>query len=546
MSAILPFAFLKSASAPVVPNLLFEWHGETTTATYSKGDASATANASVALSTTQFYDGAKAIKISGANDRYVFDWTDSPAIVNPNVGTLEFRIWFTTVGDQSIFELLVDANNRIAITIDTGGYLLLRHVAGGTTSLARTIFPILTTGVWHHVKARWDTTAHNGLYLSISCDQDQGETNSAANGTDVLGTWAGTTGSVRIGDITGVAGVYYIDALYIYDIWKTATEVYYVDPSASASTEDGTTANPYKTLNAALLGRANRVFVNPVQIRCRTSGGTADTTRVFDGYNAMQTTSSLYLNIVAETGHRAGPSWDASKYRLSTAFASGAGAGVALALNHDYIYIDGLQIEISSVAGQDANAEITYISNGDTGYLSNCHIRGSGLVNALPMRGLSSIHGVNVFNTIIDVRTSLATNEGVKNHGPSNFYSCTVLGGAGVAFDIANDSSVVGKNCYLQGDTASYRTTAPNSTLTQTTCATSDALSDTVALRNIAVNTTNFTNVSAGTENWDLPGGSALVGVGTDTSGSAAPLNFTTDIDGNARSAPWDIGACKA
>jgi hypothetical protein len=545
----LPCALFKARAGASTPNLLFEWHAEDTTVTSgtpagtSVGDTTATANASVSLSTTQVYDGTKAVKISGANDRYSFDWASSPAIVNPNAGTIDFRLYFTTVGDQSIFELNVDANNRIAITIDTGGYLLLRHVAGGTTSLARTTFPILTTGVWHHVKARWDVNAHNGLYLSISCDQDQGETNSAANGTDALGTFAGSSGSVRIGDITGAAGVYYIDALYIYDIWKTETEVYYVDPGAVGSTQTGTSANPHLSLNGALLSKANRVFVNPVQIRCLSSDGTADTTRVFDGYNSMATTSSLYLQIVAETGHRAGPTWSPSKYRLSVPFASGAGTGTSLALNHDYIYVDGLQIELSSVAGQDAAAEIVYISNGDTGYLSNCHIKGSGLVNATLIRGISSIHGINVFNTIIDVRTALATNEGVKNHGPSFIYSCTVLGGAGVAFDVANDSSITAKNCYLQGDTASFRTTAPNSDVFQTTCATSDALSTTVALRNIAINTTNFTNVTATTENWALPSGSALKDVGTNTSGDPSPFNFTTDINGATRTGTWDIGA---
>ena len=36
---------------------------------------------------------------------------------------------------------------------------------------------------------------------------------------------------------------------------------------------------------------------------------------------------------------------------------------------------------------------------------------------------------------------------------------------------------------------------------------------------------------------------SPLQGAGTNTSGDAAPMNFTTDIDGDTRDSTWDIGA---
>jgi hypothetical protein len=75
-----------------------------------------------------------------------------------------------------------------------------------------------------------------------------------------------------------------------------------------------------------------------------------------------------------------------------------------------------------------------------------------------------------------------------------------------------------------------------------TTCASSDATGS-AGLQNIAANTTNFTNVTAGSEDFHLPAGSALIDVGTDTSGDAAPLNFTDDIDGVTRTGTWDIGA---
>jgi hypothetical protein len=66
-----------------------------------------------------------------------------------------------------------------------------------------------------------------------------------------------------------------------------------------------------------------------------------------------------------------------------------------------------------------------------------------------------------------------------------------------------------------------------------------------VGLQSIAYNTDTFVNVTGGSEDFHLAadGLSPLQGTGTDTSGDAAPMNFTTDIDGDTRDATWDIGA---
>jgi hypothetical protein len=87
-------------------------------------------------------------------------------------------------------------------------------------------------------------------------------------------------------------------------------------------------------------------------------------------------------------------------------------------------------------------------------------------------------------------------------------------------------------NCYAQqGSGAAY-----NGSITKTTCASSDS-SGSAGLQNIAASTATFVSVSAGSEDYHLAAGSALIGAATDLSGS-----FTTDIDGDARSS-WDIGA---
>lgn len=544
-----------SAKSKVSANsqLLFEWHAESATVTSgtpagsSVGDTTATATGAVSLSATQAYDGTTSLKVSGANNNYAFDWVKTPAIVNPNAGTLEFRIYFTTIGDQMIFEFQADASNRIYAGIDSAGYLYFRSTYGGTASLSRTAVGILSTGQWYYAKCRWDTTPHNGCYINVSCDTTNGEGNSAYNGTDPLGIFAGSTGTVKFGDTLGATGVYYLDAIKIYNTWQVQTETYYADPSASASTEDGTTAQPYKSAQAAMVAKCNRPFLNPIQILCRTSSSTADLVRLNDfSLGQMVTTASCFLSIANDTGHRAGKTWDDTKYHLTPAFIPGSGTGTAVAMNHNYVRIDGLQLGISSIAGQSSEAaELVYLSLASTGWVSNCLIKGSNVNNSGAnniLRGISSINGINVYNTIIDVRTSHTGNQAVKNHGASFLYNCTVLGGLGIGVDVANASTVVAKNTYMQGGTSSFAVVDVGS-LTQTTCATSDALSTTGSLRNVAVNTTNFTNVTTSTEDWSLPVISALKGTGTDNSSDTAPFNYTTDIEGTTRVVPLSIGA---
>ncbi len=313
-------------------------------------------------------------------------------------------------------------------------------------------------------------------------------------------------------------------------------ETYYVDPSAGGSSEDGTTGNPYLSLNGALAGKCNKTFTDSIQIRCRTGSSTPDTTRVYDGgLSSMVTTSSFYLEIIAETGHSAGPSWDATKYHLYPAY--GTQAGTALALSHDYIRVNGLQIGISS---QTNTAEIVYWSNGDTGRMVNCLVRGAES-SAYLTRGLSSIDGVNLINCVF---YAIGTNVGsscIKNHGNSNYYSCTFIQGGGIITVDITDGTCVAKNCYAAGASYKCYNIEAAGSLTMTTRASSDT-TGTSGLQSIAVNTTNFTNVTSSTENYRLPVGSALINVGTDTSGDSSPFNFTTDMEGGTR-ATWDVGA---
>ena len=84
------------------------------------------------------------------------------------------------------------------------------------------------------------------------------------------------------------------------------------------------------------------------------------------------------------------------------------------------------------------------------------------------------------------------------------------------------------KNCYSGNSSVDY------SGATTTTCASSDTTGDT-GLQNIAHDTATFANVTPATADYRLVADSPLIGVGTNTTGEASPLNFHTDFEGGRR-----------
>lgn len=532
----------------------FEWHGENTTVTsgtpagHSTGDTTATANGAVSLDATTFYDGTKSIKVAGANQNYEFAWNND--LLSPTQGTIEFRLRFTTLGGgQTIFELRVDANNRIYIDVDSGGYMSLVRVMGGTITRARLNVGTVTTGKWYYVKARWDSVAHNGLYQSITCDETIGESNSANNGSDAPGTWAGTTGTLKFGDVNGVASVYYLDSIKTYTTWRVAPEVIYVDPSFGG-TADGSAAAGYASVSACLAARVNKPLINPVEIRCKTSGGTADTTRVDIGaLGQLVTSSSCYLEIKADTGHEAGTAWNSSKYRLEVAYASST--GTAINCPKSYVRLTGLQIGISGT--QSGTAEVVYWSGLDL-RMSYCMVRG--LYSATQTTRCMSVSTAGstcyLWNNIfygIGAHNGGAT-ANLQNHGVTYVSSCTFIGYGAINVNNAADGNITLVNCYAGGAITACFQQDPVTTgswASSYIVSSDSSATGTGSQTGKAVDTTQFSVVSpAGSEDFSIPGsGSALYHTGTNTTGLAAPLNFVDDINRETRVA-WDVGADKA
>ena len=261
--------------------------------------------------------------------------------------------------------------------------------------------------------------------------------------------------------------------------------------------------------------------------------------------NGLTTDATHYLLVYTTTAARQDPhsvAWDTGAYNIVPTAARG------LVISDENVKINGLQISSTTPNG-DGFHVVDILGNFSAANqieLSNCIIKGHGHATYV-QSGLrisdGNIH-VRAWNLIIYNIGAASGNNGVlvNDYGGEELYlySSSIVGtGTRGIWGRSAGNTVICKNCYVGGFTTQYV-----DTITKTTCASSDTTGS-VGLQNIAADTDTFVNVSAGTEDFHLAadGLSPLQGVGTDTSGDAAPMNFTTDIDGDTRDATWDIGA---
>ena len=263
----------------------------------------------------------------------------------------------------------------------------------------------------------------------------------------------------------------------------------------------------------------------------------ADTTAVTIPATIL-TSATCYLKIYTTAAARFNPHgpWDTGAYILQKS------NGTTLINNCDYVWLDGLQIETASAGATRYvismnNVNLTVTNNWF--YISNCILKGHGhaTYDCLLIKLDEDNANVYIWNTIGFNNTAAAGNYGVSVAGCAvvKIGSSTFIGGEYGIRKISG-ATPVAKNCYFGGAlTADYA-----GTITKTTCASSDSTGST-GLQGILVSETadsthaGFVSIGAGTEDYHIKVGSPLIGVGTDTSGDAAPMDFTTDIDGDAR-----------
>lgn len=290
----------------------------------------------------------------------------------------------------------------------------------------------------------------------------------------------------------------------------------------------------YTTLAAAVAGEATDLTATGmlyIKIEGDWSGGPDTTTVDFDGYT---TDATHYIKVYTDSANRASTTWNTSKYVFQITDAN------AFMVREDYLWIDGLQVEIVNQTTTRAFFQNITRSSGAI-KLSNSILRGNGGAQQLKM----NITTTGVFSTFYmwncicykwgSNADSYFTND--ISGQTWNVYNCTFIWPstttAGCRLD--GGTALVMKNCYSGGNTSGRDYFG---SITMTTCASSDTSGD---IDNIAINTTNFTDVTIdGGEDWSLPEGSGLIDQGTSDPGSGL---FNDDINGATRGASWDIGA---
>ena len=282
----------------------------------------------------------------------------------------------------------------------------------------------------------------------------------------------------------------------------------------------------YTSLNAANTGEKGDIKTSDeyIDFECKTFQDTTSVT--LDGWT---TDAPNYIRIYTLSSDRHDGTWSTDKYRLEAASAS---SGI-LINTEQYVRVEGIQIrntQVSPSGTASVYREIVIAGTNSDVRIEDCIFRDGRF--SVRLESIISGATVYMFNNMIYGSTvgALAT---VHANTTLSSYSNALIG---VTYGIFNVlGTITAKNCYCKG------TSAYSGTIAKTTCASSDT-SGSAGLQNIAYDTNNFIGITPGSENLHLPSGSALINVGTDTSGEGAPLNFTTDIDGDTRSGSWDVG----
>ena len=299
----------------------------------------------------------------------------------------------------------------------------------------------------------------------------------------------------------------------------------------------------YTTLAAAIAGEliANADLVTmegKLNIEIGGSWSSPDTTYAL--INGFTTSATYYVNIYTDSSNRASGPWSANKYNLLVANTD------CIGIQDNFVRLDGLQIGHPSVDGHDQiGICILNLSDPNEIHISNCLLQMStqGTYREPGIYVYDADAIVKIWRTIIYGYDNLSSSGHcavwVELAATVEIYSSILFGGYhGVRLETVVATV---KNCYASNTAGGGN--CFDGVDTMVTCASEDN-TGTAGLQTIAADTDQFVNVTGGSEDFHLAGvGSALYNVGTDTSGDSAPLNFNTDIDGDAMGATWPVGA---
>lgn len=289
----------------------------------------------------------------------------------------------------------------------------------------------------------------------------------------------------------------------------------------------------YSSLAAAEAGeQGNLVSLDrQLTIECYASAAGDSTQVTIDGWT---TDATRYVRVVCPAGERHAGAWDAAKYHLSLTTVGSPGG--AITNSEDYTRLEYLQVRntIGSPGAFDCGVYDT--ANGIL--VDGCILRGGYTGAKMGSNG--------------DLRNTIAY--GCSHSGAfinanattiAKAQNCTLIGGE-IGLETSADTNYpLAKNVYGHGSTGGfYGQGTLGAFVNKTNCMSSDTTATinnggaTNCTNSVGHNTTNFTNVTGGSEDYRLPSGSALIDAGVDLSGT-----FTNDLDGTTRSGTFDVGA---
>ncbi len=258
----------------------------------------------------------------------------------------------------------------------------------------------------------------------------------------------------------------------------------------------------------------------------------SDTTRVLvDGWI---TDAAHYIRIYTPVTERHDGKWNTAKYRLEPP----ATWYNALDIREAYTEVDGLQIKRATASGTTNKADILLYSGATDCTIKNCVLTSDGVSTHGIDIGTSITH-TYIYNTLIyDL-----SNQAIMGYSNAFIYNVTAVNcGAGISKTSGQSSTTwTCRNVLVSGSAgADFEILSGSGAVSY--CASSDATADDWGGAGNRINQT-FTFVDAANKDFHLAAADAGArDFGADL--SADPnLAFSTDIDGQTRTAPWDIGA---
>ncbi len=280
----------------------------------------------------------------------------------------------------------------------------------------------------------------------------------------------------------------------------------------------------YASLSAALVAEAgNLVSLDRLLvIECYAM---VDTVNASDG--GFTTDATHYITITAPAGQRHSGVRDNSKYLLQAS----APFGAPLFLTSGYTRVYGLQVHNTGTSGKGVDVHSLGNQMADT-LVYDCASDGIyfSATSTLEMANCGVLHNGG------------AGIERAGADGSLYAFGCTIMGngGVGISGDTAFGRITSVKNTYSGGNGgADYNDTSLVTSYSEDGSASSPTAAYSTS------SGARFTNVTPGSEDIHIGLGSALIGAGTDlhADGSWVEPGGSVDIEGDPRSAPWDVGA---